>query len=166
MRLGNSSGSIRCRRRWSRASWSIGPICTRAESQAIEEDFRRRLESIAVFCESIGTLPIFVIPACNDAGWDPSRSVLAAETPRAERDAFAREVMHARALEAKDRSEAVRIYRDLVKRHPEFAETHYRLARLLEQTGDWDEARDHYVQARELDGMPLRCPEPLSASLS
>ena len=61
----------------------------------------------------------------------------------------------------KDRSEAVAIYRDLVKRHPEFAETHYRLARLLEQTGAWDEARDHYIRARELDGMPMRCPERL-----
>ena len=137
------------------------PLCTDAEYKAIEDDFRRRLESIAVFCESIGTLPIFVIPACNDAGWGPSRSVLAAETPRAERAAFAREVAHARALEAKDRPEAVRIYRELVKRHPEFAETHYRLARLLEQTAAWGEARDHYVQARELDGMPMRCPEPL-----
>jgi tetratricopeptide (TPR) repeat protein len=137
-----------------------GPICTRLESEALVEDFRRRLGSIASFCESIGTLPIFIIPACNDAGWDPSRSVLAAETPRAERDAFAREVTHARALEAKDRSEAIRIYRDLLKRHPEFAETHFRLARLLEQTGAWGEARDHYVQARELDGMPMRCPEP------
>ncbi len=64
-------------------------------------------------------------------------------------------------LEAKDPAEAVRIYRELVKRHPEFAETHYRLARLLEQTGAWDEARDHYAKARECDGMPLRCPEPL-----
>jgi tetratricopeptide (TPR) repeat protein len=135
------------------------PTCTLAESKAIEEDFERRLESIAVFCESINTLPIFVIPACDDAGWDPSRSVLAAETPRAERAAFAKEVMHARALETKDRSEAVRIYRELVKRHPEFAETHYRLARLLERTGTWDEAREHYVQARELDGLPLRCTE-------
>jgi tetratricopeptide (TPR) repeat protein len=135
------------------------PVCTPAESKAIEEDFHRRLESIAVFCESINTLPIFIIPACNDAGWDPSRSVLAAETPGSERAAFAREVMHARALETKNRPEAIRIYRDLVKRHPEFAETHYRLARLLEQTGTWNEARDHYVQARELDGLPLRCTE-------
>ncbi len=137
------------------------PLCTVAESKAIADDFRRRLESIAVYCESIGTLPIYVIPPGNDAGWDPSRSVLAAETPRAERDAFAREVMHARALEARDPAEARRIYTVLVKRHPEFAETHYRLARLLEQTGLWGEARDQYVQARELDGMPLRCPEPL-----
>ena len=62
-------------------------------------------------------------------------------------------------LEKKDPAEAMRIDRDLVARHPEFAETHYRLARLLEQTGHWDEARRHYLEARERDGMPLRCPE-------
>ena len=72
------------------------PLCTPAETQAIAVDFRRRLESIALYCESIGTLPIFVIPPGNDAGWDPSRSILAAETPRALRDAFAKEVVHAR----------------------------------------------------------------------
>ncbi len=137
------------------------PVCTAAEFQAITDDFERRLESIAVYCESIGTLPIYVIPPGNDAGFDPSRSVLAPETPRAERDAFAREVAHARAVEEKEPAAARRIYRELVNRHPEFAETHYRLARLLEQTGLWDEAREHYIKAREHDGMPLRCPEPL-----
>jgi tetratricopeptide (TPR) repeat protein len=137
------------------------PVCTVAEFQAITHDFERRLESIAVYCEAIGTLPIYVIPPCNDAGWDPSRSVLAAETPRLDRDAFALEVAHARALEAQDPVEARQTYRGLVKRHPEFAETHYRLARLLEQTGEWDEARREYAQARETDGLPLRCPEPL-----
>ena len=137
------------------------PVCTVAEFQAIIDDFERRLESIAVYCEAIRTLPIFIIPAGNDAGFDPSRSVLAPETPRAERDAFAREVRHARALEAKDPAASQRIYRELVSRHPEFAETHYRLARLLEQTGLWDEAREHYIKAREHDGLPLRCLEPL-----
>ena len=111
------------------------PLCTSAETKAIAEDFRRRLASIALYCESIGTLAIFVIPPCNDGGWDPSRSVLAAETAARRRAAFAREVWHARALEAKDRLGAVRNYRELVTRHPEFAETHYRLARLLEQSG-------------------------------
>jgi tetratricopeptide (TPR) repeat protein len=139
-------------------------VCTVAEFQAIVDDFRNRLESIAVYCESIGTIPIYVIPPGNDAGWDPSRSVLAAETPRAERDAFARDVMHARALEVKAPAEARQAYQELVKRHPEFAETHYRLARLLEKTGDWDEARHQYAQARESDGLPLRCPEPLRAA--
>src|SRR5207248_921406 len=106
----------------------------------------------------IQMLPIFIIPASNDGGYDPSRSVLVAGTPRAERVAFARSVARARALEKKDPAEAVRIDRELVARHPEFAEAHYRLARLRDQAGDWDEARRHYLQARERDAMPLRCP--------
>ncbi len=137
------------------------PVCTVAEFQGITDDFARRLESIAVYCESIGTLPIYVIPPCNDAGFDPSRSVLSPETPRAERDAFAKEVAHARAVEENEPALARQLYRELAKRRPEFAETHYRLARLLEQIGLWDEARDHYIKAREHDGLPLRCPEPL-----
>jgi hypothetical protein len=137
------------------------PLCTVAESSAIAEDFERRLEAIAAYCESLETLPIFVIPPCNDGDWDPTRSVLAAETPRSERDAFAKDVMHARAIEAKNPAQALRIYRELVTHHPEFAETQFRLARLLEQTAQWDESRDHYAKARECDGMPLRCPELL-----
>jgi hypothetical protein len=135
------------------------PVCTAAEANGLLLDFRRRLSDIASYCESIGTLPIFIIPASNDGGFDPSRSILNAATPKSERKAFARSVAQARALETKDRAEAVRNFRELVKRHPEFAETHYRLARLLEQTGGWDEAREHFIQARECDAMPLRCPE-------
>ena len=47
-----------------------------------------------------------------------------------------------------------------MRSHPEFAEAHYRLARLLEQVGSWDLARAHFIAAREADAMPLRCPEP------
>ena len=135
------------------------PVCTAEEYEAILGDFRRRLEEIAAYCDGIGTLPIFVIPACNDGGYDPSRSVLAPETPRAEREAFAREVVRARELEHTDADAALRLVRELVARHPEFAETQYRLARLLEQAGDRGEARRHYILAREGDGLPLRCPE-------
>jgi hypothetical protein len=92
-------------------------------------------------------------------GFDPSRSILAPETPAAERIAWARAVARARALEDKDAAAATRIDRELVERHPEFAEVHYRLARLREQAGDWAEARRHYVAARECDALPLRCPE-------
>jgi hypothetical protein len=137
------------------------PLCTAAEAAAIFGDFQQRLEAIASYCERIGTLPIFIIPPSNDGGYDPSRSVLAPETPKSERVAFARAVARARDLEGEDCAEAVRIYRELVERHPEFAETHYRLARLVEHTGCWAEARNHYLQARERDALPLRCPEPL-----
>ena len=136
------------------------PVCTMAESAAIVADFGRRLESIAGYCATIGTLPIFVIPPSNDAGFDPSRSILAPETTRDQRIAFARAVSRARALETKDRAAAIRTQEELVRVHPEFAEAHYRLARMLEQTGCWDLAQVHYIAAREADAMPLRCPEP------
>jgi hypothetical protein len=135
------------------------PMCTASESALILADFQRRLEAIARYCDTIGTLLILVIPPSNDGGYDPSRSALAPETPAAERVAFARAVEAARALENTDAAAALRLERALVERHPEFAETHYRLARLLEQTGDWTPARDQYAQARECDGMPMRCPE-------
>ena len=137
------------------------PVCTAAETVEIVADFRRRLEAVALYCELIGTLPILIIPPSNDAGFDPSRSALAADTPESERLAFARAVARTRALEMKDRAQAINGYRELTASHPEFAETHFRLARLLEQTGRWEEARTHYVVARETDAMPLRCPEPL-----
>jgi Tetratricopeptide repeat len=136
------------------------PACTVEEFETIRTDFQRRWEAIAVYCELIGTLPIFIIPPSNDGGYDPSRSVLSADTPGKERIAFAASVAHARALEDKVRAQAIEIDRKLLERHPEFAETHYRLAQLLEKTGDWDEAKQHFAQARERDAMPLRCPEP------
>ncbi len=91
------------------------PLCTAEESGRILADFRGRLEAIAGYCEAIGTMPVFIIPASNDGGYDPSRSTLAPETPRAERVAFARSVARARALEKKAPAEAMRIDRELVE---------------------------------------------------
>jgi hypothetical protein len=64
-------------------------------------------------------------------------------------------------MEQTEPVQALTAYRSLVERYPGFAETHYRMGRLLEQTQAWDEARSHYVEARELDAMPMRCPEAL-----
>jgi hypothetical protein len=140
------------------------PVCTADEMAATLADFRRRLEAIASYCEMLETLAIFIIPPSNDGGFDPNRSSLAPETPKSERVAFARTLARARALEEPDRAEAVRVLRELIQAHPEFAESHYRLARLLAQNGCWDEARHHYVAARERDALPLRCPERFRAA--
>ena len=45
----------------------------------------------------------------------------------------------------------------LLKSQPGFAETHFRLGLLLERAGAWDEAYEHFVKARNLDGLPIRC---------
>jgi hypothetical protein len=49
-------------------------------------------------------------------------------------------------------------YRSLLARQPGFAEAHFRLARLLERTGAWDEVYRHDIAARDCDGLPFRCP--------
>ena len=76
--------------------------------------------------------------------------------------AFAREFLAAKYSEAADREASIRQYRALVARQPCFAESHYRLAVLLEQSGLWDEAYREYVTARDLDGMPMRSRPPFN----
>jgi tetratricopeptide (TPR) repeat protein len=133
------------------------PVYTQAEYDAILGDFRSRLTSIVAYAEKIGAVPVLISPPANDAGLEPSRSFLPAETKRAEREAFAAEVQATRRRELSDPEGAAKVYRALIERFPGFAETHFRLARLLEASGAWDEAYDHYVKARDCDGLPMRC---------
>ena len=135
------------------------PVCTEQEKALILSDFQTRVEALASYCEAIGSLPVFIVPASNDGDYDPNRSILPPATPRSERESFAREFEQAKEMEQAEPAEALSAYRALVAQYPGFAETHYRMARLLEQTEAWDEARGHFVQARELDAMPMRCPE-------
>ncbi len=65
------------------------PSHTPADRSARLADFRRRLEGLVAYCERVGALPVLVIPPGNDAGFEPSRSILPPETSRAEREAFA-----------------------------------------------------------------------------
>ena len=134
-----------------------GPACTDAERAMRLAEFRQHLDAIVVHCKLKGTLAILVVPPANDAGFDPNRSFLAAETTREAREAFAREFLTARGLEATDPARAQERYRSLLQAQPGFAETHYRLGRLLKNAGAWDEAYDHFVRARDCDGMPIRC---------
>ncbi len=134
-----------------------GPACTGAEHAMRLAKFRQHLDEIVVHCKLKGTLAILVIPPANDAGFDPNRSVLPAETTREAREAFAREFLAARGLEATDPARAEELYRSLLQAQPGFAETHFRLGRLLKSAGAWDEAYDHFVRARDCDGMPIRC---------
>ena len=60
-------------------------------------------------------------------------------------------------MEEQDQVASIRRFRELIEVQPRFAESHYRLARLLERAGTPDEAYLHYVAARDLDGYPMRC---------
>jgi lysophospholipase L1-like esterase len=134
------------------------PAHTAAQDAERLAGFRRRLDAILADLKAAGVLTVVIVPPGNDTGFEPSRSVLPPGTPRAERQAFAAAVGEARALETSDPGQSIANYRALIARQPGFAETHFRLARLLEAAGDWDEAYREYVSARDLDGHPMRCP--------
>jgi hypothetical protein len=136
------------------------PNFTAIEYTTILTDFRRRLEELVCHAERVGAVPVLILPPANDAGFEPNRSFLPPTTPRTERETFGREFLATRKIEAANPADAIERYRALIARHPCFAETHYRLARLLEQAGEWDEVYQQYVTARDLDGMPMRCPSP------
>lgn len=133
------------------------PFYSSIEYHALLADFDRRLESIVSYADRIGALAVLIMPAANDAGFEPSRSFLPAATTRAERASFADEFMAARRLETDTPDTAILGYRALLARYPGFAETHFRLARLLEHEEAWEEAYQHYVMARDRDGYPMRC---------
>ena len=141
------------------------PACTPRERQKILDDYRARLGGFVDYCEKAGSLPIVFAPAGNDGGFDPNRSVLLPETTRPAREAFARAFGEARALEDQDPEKGMAGYRSLLAGQPVFAEAHYRLARLLERKGAIEEANEHYVKARDLDALPLRCPSDFRAAV-
>jgi tetratricopeptide (TPR) repeat protein len=133
------------------------PCFTPREYQYLLEEFERRLESLTSYCDRIGAAAILIVPGSNDGAFEPSRSVLAWNTPRPAREEFATQFRTARSTEASDPQKAIAIYRRLITLHPEFAESHYRLGRLLEGTGEWNQAAREFVVARDLDALPIRC---------
>ncbi len=134
------------------------PAFTPQEYQDRLNDFRRRLDAIVTHCERIGTIPVLLIPPGNDADFEPNRSLLPPGTPRADREAFARAFQQIRQSEHDDPPAAIVAYRALLSTYPDFAETHYRLGSLLRNAGDLDQAAHHFRAARNLDGLPMRCP--------
>ena len=133
------------------------PSFTSREYAYLLREFRRRLDSLAAYCNRIGALAILIVPGSNDGSYEPSRSVLAAATKVAARAEFATAFEAARAAETSDPAQAMATYRRLVTQHPEFAESHYRLAKMLANVGEWDEAAQHFVLARDRDALPVRC---------
>ncbi len=134
------------------------PMFTPSEAADVLDNFRRRLEAIVAWSERVGALPILIIEPGDESGYPPNRSLLPASATVAERLWVEEQYRMASGAEAEsDWGRAEALYRELVFRQPGFAEGHFRLARVLERSGRYEEALDHFVAARDLDGMPFRC---------
>ncbi|AMV39998.1 tetratricopeptide repeat protein [Planctomyces sp. SH-PL62] len=136
------------------------PLCSPAEAREVLDDFSARLEAIVAYCERIGALPILVIPPANEADYEPGRSTVEPEVDEAERSRIAEEFLSARAAEAADPDRAEAAYRAILSRHPGFAEAHHRIGKRLLAEGRNAEAREAFLRALDLDGLPIRCQAP------
>ena len=90
------------------------PTFTPEERARLLADFRGRVEAIAGYCESMGTVPIFIVPGSNDEDFEPSRSALPARFGPEARALFAREFLQVRELEQSDPATAMERYRALL----------------------------------------------------
>jgi hypothetical protein len=133
------------------------PTFTPSEYLERMTDFRRRLDAIAGYCKQIGAVAVMVIDPANESGFEPNRTVLSRPATPERRAELTERCNHAREAERESPLQSEERYRSLLAEVPEFAEAHFRLARLLERDGKFDEARDHYIKARDLDGFPVRC---------
>ncbi len=116
------------------------PVYSADEYATLLSDFKRRFEAMVSYAERVGAIPVLILPPANDAGDAPSRSFLPPSTPRADRAAFESEFLAATRREEQEPAASIQRLRELLKSQPEFAETHYRLARLLERAGSHEEA--------------------------
>jgi hypothetical protein len=139
------------------------PVCETTQAAKIFADFHQRLEAIVSHCERIGCLPVLIIPAGNDAA-DPNGSYASPSTRAEARHALAKRITEIRQIERADPTAAIAQYRRVISEQPGYAAAHHRLARLLEETGLFSEANDHYILARDHDALPLRCVTPLETA--
>ena len=107
------------------------PVYSSTECATVLQGFRGRLDAMVSYVKDLGAIPVLILPSANDAGFEPNRSYLAAATPRSKREEFARDFLAARRREADDPAGSLNLYRALAAGQPTFAETHFRIARLL-----------------------------------
>jgi hypothetical protein len=131
------------------------PVCALEDTGQVYDDFGRRLESIVANCERIGCLPILIIPPGNDAS-DPSQSYALPGLRTQARRALFEQLTQIRSHEEGNPSAAISAYREILTVQPVHAQTHHRLARLLESEGSFALANRHYILARDHDGLPMR----------
>jgi tetratricopeptide (TPR) repeat protein len=129
--------------------------------------FRRRLELLAEFGRAHRLPMLWYVPVGSESGFEPNRSCVRPGTAHDEVAGLL--LSSARALERErtaDWEGAAEQYTNALSRHPEFAEFHFRLGECLLKLGRTDEARQHFEQALDGDGRPVRATRPYRAAFT
>ncbi len=125
--------------------------------QLVAANFRENLTAIVQAGKDAGADVVLSTVAVNLADSAPFASLNRADADDRTLSEFLRLYRNAISLDGPDSlPEAAEAYRRVLAVDDTFAETHFRLGRVLLRLGRMDEALDHFVRALELDALPFR----------
>lgn len=148
---------------------SIGPSAyhrDEAQQRAIVEHYRLNLRRIIALARNAGAEVILVLPASSLRDCTPFKSQPSDGLPDAQaREAHARRTAGVADLRTHAIADAVSNLTEAVRIDPHHAQGQYALAESLDAAGRSEEARSHYIKARDEDIVPVRAVSPILAAV-
>ena len=130
---------------------------TKYQKQEIAAGFRNGLESIVRMAHERGVKVLLATVPCNLRHWRPEESIIGRQIDRKKgRHWSAAQHSGKRHLEAGRWIEAIRDLESALSIAPNYAQSHYLIAQAFEGREQWDEARQAYERACDLDASPNR----------
>ena len=132
-------------------------IFSSKEKEAIVAEFRWRLERLVRRAQQAGAKVVLSTVPCNLRGWSPAKSTMGrtmtANEQRKWTDAVA---VGKRQLVLGNLQSAFESLHQAASSTPKHAEVQFLLGQTLDKLGRWDEARQAYQQACDMDASPTR----------
>ena len=151
---------------------SIGPVDYHRDltwRKQVVDHYELNLRRMIAIARRANCEIVLVTPASNERNCSPFKSEFAesrGEDQRAEAlKAIATSKRSERSENSSDLESGIEALKSAKLMAPEFAETRYRLARLLMKAGRDEEASDEFIAALNEDVCPLRAVDEISAAL-
>jgi hypothetical protein len=106
-------------------------------------------------------VPLIVVCPVSNLQYAPFKSEHRSDLTAAESEAFDDLLKQAEGLYSTDLSRAAELLRRAIAIDDQFAQAHFELGNCLLELGLVSEARDEWIQAKDLDICPLRMLEPM-----
>ncbi|MBI2946405.1 MAG: tetratricopeptide repeat protein [Verrucomicrobia bacterium] len=125
--------------------------------QAVYDNFRANLEDIGRAIREAGAKAIVSTVAVNLKDFPPLGSLHRASLTEPEKNRWEASYAEGVAAEKSGQHEkAMQHFTEALRLDDHFAELHFRLGRCYAATGQFNQAREHYRQARDRDAMQFR----------
>jgi hypothetical protein len=131
----------------------------------VRQHFERSIGAMIEMCGEAEVPMVLVLLGSNKRDCPPFKSEHRPGLSLDEEQAWQDRYDQAAALEESDPQQALAQYQAAARIDEEHALLRFRIARLLDRVGRSDEAREHYLAAKDRDVCPLRMPESFAAAL-